>query len=106
VAQPFQGHEDSVNSVAFSPDGKLIVSGSDDNTVRLWDIKGNRVAQPFQGHEDSVNSVAFSPDGKLIVSGSGDKTVRLWDIKGNPVGQPFQGHEILSIQSPLAQMAS
>jgi WD40 repeat protein/energy-coupling factor transporter ATP-binding protein EcfA2 len=87
------GHEREVNSVAFSPDGKLIVSGSGDNTVRLWDIEGNAVGQPFQGHEDYVKSVAFSPDGKLIVSGSYDKTVRLWDIEGNPVGQPFQGHE-------------
>jgi WD40 repeat protein len=88
-----QGHESDVYSVAFSPDGKLIVSGSWDNTVRLWDIQGKRVGQPFQGHEDYVYSVAFSPDGKLIVSGSWDKTVRLWDIQGNPVGQPFQGHE-------------
>ncbi|MEG4489742.1 nSTAND1 domain-containing NTPase, partial [Microcoleus sp. D3_18_C4] len=83
-------HEDFVRSVAFSPDGKLIVSGSNDNTVRLWDTKGNPVTQPFQGHEDFVRSVAFSPDGKLIVSGSHDKTVRLWDIQGNPIGQPFR----------------
>jgi WD40 repeat protein len=101
VGQPFQGHESWVNSVAFSPDGKLIVSGSGDNTLRMWDIQGNPVGQPFQGHENSVYSVAFSPVraafskgvGKLIVSGSRDNTVRLWDIEGNPVGQPFQGHE-------------
>ena len=72
------GHEHDVISVAFSPDGKLIVSGSGDNTARLWDIEGNPVGQPFQGHEDDVKSVAFSPDGKFIVSGSGDGTVRLW----------------------------
>ena len=71
-------HEDSVSSVAFSPDGKFIVSGSGDMTVRLWDIQGNPVGQPFQGHESLVNSVAFSPDGKFIVSGSDDMTVRLW----------------------------
>jgi len=93
VPNTFQGHEGDVNSVAFSPDGKLIVSGSRDKTVRLWDIVGNPVGQPFQGHEDDVNSVAFSPDGKLIVSASDDNTVRLWDIEGNPVGQLFQGHE-------------
>jgi hypothetical protein len=88
-----EGHESFVTSVAFSPDGKLIVSGSGDKTVRLWDIEGNPVGLPFQGHESFVNAVAFSPDGKLIVSGSYDNIVRLWDIEGNPVGQPFQGHE-------------
>ena len=93
VLNTFQGHEGSVTSVAFSPDGKLIVSGRADKTVRLWDIVGNPIGQPFQGHESYVFSVAFSPDGKLIVSGSWDKTVRLWDIDGNPIGQPFQGHE-------------
>ncbi len=71
----------------------MIVSGSDDKTVRLWDIQGNPIGQPFPGHESSVRSVAFSPDGKMIVSGSWDKTVRLWDIQGNPIGQPFRGHE-------------
>ena len=89
----FQGHESRVLSVAFSPDGKSIVSGSDDNTLRLWDLQGNPIGQPFQGHESSVWSVAFSPDGKAIVSGSDDRRLRLWDLQGHQIVQPFQGHE-------------
>ena len=74
--------------MAFSPDGKRIVSGSDDKTVRLWDADtGQPVGQPLTGHTDMVLSVAFSPDGKRIASGSVDTTVRLWDADtGQPIG--------------------
>ncbi|MCC5654213.1 hypothetical protein LC609_31430, partial [Nostoc sp. XA013] len=93
VSIAFLGHEGTVNSVAISPDGQMIVSGSLDGTVRLWDILGNPIGQPFQGHRDSVNSVAISPDGQMIVSGSRDNTIRLWNIQGRPIGKPFDGHQ-------------
>ena len=68
------------SSVAFSPDGKTIASGSADNTVRLQEAStGAQVGEPLEGHSGSVTSVTFSPDGKTIASGNGDKTVRLWD---------------------------
>ena len=66
--------------MAFSPDGKRIVSGSFDNTVRLWEAdSGKPIGEPMKGHTNVVYSVAFSPDGKRIVSGSCDNTLRLWE---------------------------
>jgi len=79
-----------VFSVAFSPDGTRIASGSVDTTVRLWDTRtGQPIGQPLH-HDDTVTSVAFSPDGTRLASGSWDKTVRLWDTRtGQPIGQPL-----------------
>ncbi|KAF5335257.1 hypothetical protein D9758_017379 [Tetrapyrgos nigripes] len=83
-----------VNSLACSPNGRNVVSGSDDQTVRIWDTEnGKQVGEPLQGHTGSVFSVAYSPDGKHVVSGSSDQTVRIWDTEtGKQVGEPFQGH--------------
>ena len=71
---------DVVNSAAFSPDGKRIVSAFSDYTIRIWDVEtGRQIGQPLEGHTSDVNSAEFSPDGKQIVSASNDKTIRIWD---------------------------
>ena len=75
-------HEGCVFALAFSPDERLIVSGSEDQTVRVWNIKSKNELRRFH-HEGWVNSVAFSPDRTHIVSGSDDKSFRLWNIQTN-----------------------
>jgi WD40 repeat protein len=94
-------HDGAVTSVAFSPDGTRIVSGSIDTTERVWDVAtGTQVGVQMTGHQGTVTSVAFSPDGKRIVSGSVDRTVRLWNAAtGKPFGQPMRGHQnwVLSV---------
>jgi WD40 repeat protein len=76
-----RGHEDSVYSVAFSPDGKFLASGSVDTTVKVWEVGSWREVATLRGHGDYlVYSVAFSPDGKFLASGSGDKTVKVWEV--------------------------
>ena len=92
------GHTAEVYSVAFSPDGAGIASGSRDETIRLWDAKtGVAIGEPLRGHTRPVESVAFSPDGARIASGSGDTTIQLWDAKtGAAINKPHE--HIRSVQ--------
>ncbi|ETO27233.1 G-protein beta WD-40 repeats containing protein [Reticulomyxa filosa] len=89
-----QGHSNNVNSVKFSPDNCKIVSASDDQTVRIWDVKLGTEIKIFKGHADSVDDAQFSPDGKMIVSSSQDETVRLWDIHSGEQVKALEGHSL------------
>ncbi|MBI4850825.1 MAG: AAA-like domain-containing protein [Acidobacteria bacterium] len=88
----FKGHTNGVNSIAFSPDGKFLASGSSDKTIKLWDITSSKVLAVFQGHTSGVISIAFSPDGKFLASGSSDKTIKLWDITLNKLLFTLNSH--------------
>ena len=74
-----KGHTRYIESLAFSPDGNTLATGSSDHTVRLWDVSTGEHKTTLVGHTRSVDTVAFSPDGRTLATGSWDGTVRLWD---------------------------
>src|ERR1700733_8569398 len=93
IRQVFTGHSGGVASVAFSPDGTRIVSGSSDTTVRIWDaVSGVPITEPLRGCLGRVLSVSFSPTSMHVVSGA-ELGVQIWDtVSGKPICEPLQGH--------------
>jgi WD40 repeat protein/transcriptional regulator with XRE-family HTH domain len=86
------GHSDETTGLAFSPDGKTLLSASKDHTMILWDIASGTPMRTLTGHDDWVWGVAWSPDGRTIVSGSSDNTLRLWDVASGAELQRLSGH--------------
>ncbi|MBO7225218.1 MAG: zinc-ribbon domain-containing protein [Bacteroidales bacterium] len=90
--QTLKEHFDSVNSVAYSPDGTKIISGLYDKTIKIWDAITGECLKTLEGHSFPVNSVAFSPDGTKIVSGSYDETIKIWDANTGKCLKALVGH--------------
>ncbi len=93
VAQSLTGHWSSVLSVAFSPDGQTIASGSEDFSIILWDLKtGQAIGEPLREQQNWITGVAFSRDGKILASASDDGTIILWDVETRePIGPALDG---------------
>ncbi|WPJ66488.1 hypothetical protein SMAC4_14051 [Sordaria macrospora] len=90
--QTLEGHRGDVFSVAFSPDGQRLASGSYDETIKIWDPASGSCLQTLEGHRSYVASVAFSPDGQRLASGSGDNTIKIWDPASGSCLQTLEGH--------------
>jgi WD40 repeat protein len=88
----YQGHQGWIQSLAFSPDGNTLASGSHDHSIRLWDLQTGQCLKTLQGHTDCVQSLAFSPDGNTLASGSHDHSIRLWNGQTKQCVQKLSGH--------------
>jgi WD40 repeat protein len=91
----FAGHTDGIQAVAFSPDGKQVLSGSKDQTIRLWDVATRKELRSFADVADATRGLAFSPDGKQVLSShqsAGDGLLRLWDVQTGKELRRFKGH--------------
>lgn len=96
-----RGHEREVTGAVFNPEGRRMASGSEDGTVRIWDVRTGRELACARGHEGAVLCVAFSPDGTLVASGGADRTVRLWDAHTGEERACCRGHEDVKVYAGI-----
>lgn len=92
LATTLKGHSSDVNSVAFSPNGEILASASDDNTIKLWNVATKQEIRTLKGHSQWIWTVAFSPDGKTLASSGKDKTIKIWNLETGEVIHTLEGH--------------
>lgn len=92
LRQTLASHTNSVWSVAISRDGQTLVSGSEDDTIKVWNLKTGNLNQTLSAHSDTVRSLAIAPDGQTLVSGSGDKTIKVWNLGTGKLLGTLTGH--------------
>ncbi|MCP4111117.1 MAG: hypothetical protein GY749_37255 [Desulfobacteraceae bacterium] len=88
-----KGHENVINALAFSPDGNKLISGSGDETARIWNIRSGKTLHVLKGHTNDIYAVAFSSDGKLALTGSDDHTLKLWNVRTGVLIRTLEGHD-------------
>lgn len=94
ASSTLEGHSEAILSVAFSPDGKCLASGSGDTTVRIWDLMTETPLETCIGHKHWVLFVSFSPDCTKIASGGMDHSIFVWNAEdGKQIGKPLKGHK-------------
>lgn len=99
VLQTLEGHTDCINSAVFSNNGTLIASGSNDETVKIWNVAIGKEERTLEGYTSLIKSVVFSNDGTLIASGSGDETVKIWDVATGINVKSFDASRISNVVS-------
>lgn len=87
-----EGQKGAVNSVVFSPDGKMLASGGNESKIRLWSVLEGKQRSTLEGHYRTINSLAFSPDGKTLAGAGFDQFIRLWSLEESKVKWVLKGH--------------